>query len=76
MKLILSPTDKIENIEGVRWRMWTGETEFGFPIHAYIRCLSPQTRDADVRALFDRKLKSLPPARREAVSYDIRFLVD
>lgn len=76
MKLTLESTDRFETIEGAPCRIWSGKTETGIPVHAFIRCVSPQTHDAEANALFDRELQALPPARREAVSYDLRFLVD
>ena len=76
MKLILESTDRIESIEGSSCRLWIGKTESDIPVHAYIRCVSPQTHDPDANALFDRELKALPPARKEAVTYDLRFFID
>lgn len=76
MKLTLEPTDRIQTIEGAPCRLWTGTTDSGVPVHAFIRCVSPQTHDAEANALFDRELQSLPVPRCEAVTYDLRFLVD
>jgi hypothetical protein len=76
MQLTLKPTDRIQTIEGTPCRLWEGTTEKGVPVHAYIRCVSPQTHDAEAIAVFDAELKALPPARREAVSFDMRFFVD
>ncbi len=76
MKLTLEPTDRIQTVDGSPCRLWTGTTETGVSVHAFIRCVSPQTHDAEAIALFEKELRELPPARCEAVSYDLRFLVD
>ncbi len=73
MKLSISPTPTIETIEGAPCRLWVGVTDAGTPVHAWVRCLSPQTHDAAQLAVFDRELEALPPARRELVSFDTRF---
>jgi hypothetical protein len=38
--------------------------------------LSPQTHDPEALKVFDAELQALPQPRKEAVSYDLRFLVD
>ena len=53
MKLTLTPTDKIETLDGKPARLWTGETEAGVPVHAWIYAVSPQTHDAAQLAAFD-----------------------
>ena len=75
MKLTLSPTDKIETIEGAPCRRWEGTTESGVPVHAWIRAVSPQTHDKEANATFDRELLALPPVRKELVSFDMRFVL-
>lgn len=74
MILTLEPTDRIERVEGKLCRVWQGTTDGGTPVVAHVACVSPQTHDPAVNALFERELEALPPARREAVSYDLRFL--
>ena len=76
MKLTLVPTDRIETHEGAPARLWMGETETGVPVHAWIRAVSPQTFDASALLAFETELKELPPVRREAVSFDYRFVDD
>jgi hypothetical protein len=76
MKLTLEPTDKTQSVDGVPHRVWKGETDKGVPVLAYIRAVSPQTHDEAVNAEFARELQALPSARREAVTYDLRFFVD
>ena len=74
MKLTITPTDRIETIEGVPCRRWEGITDRGTPVHVRVRCLSPQTHDETAVAVFDAELKALPPVRRELVSFDFRFV--
>jgi hypothetical protein len=75
MKLTLEPTDKIQSIDGSPSRLWTGVTEKGVPVHAYIRCVSPQTHDAEANAEFSRALQELPKPRREGITFDMRFII-
>jgi hypothetical protein len=76
MKLILEPTDIIQSVEGQPCRLWKGESDKGVPVHAFIRAVSPQTHDPEANAEFARELQELPKARREAVTFDLRFFVD
>lgn len=71
MKLTIEPTDRIEKIEGVECRRWEGTTETGVPVHAWVRCLSPQTHDEEALKVFDAELQALPPAT--LALFDIRF---
>ncbi len=75
MKLTLEPTPTIQSIDGTPCRLWTGTTETGIPVHAYIRCVSPQTHDAEAKAQFGRELRELPVPRRSGMSFDIRFIL-
>lgn len=74
MKIILEPTDRIETFEGAPCRIWKGQSESGVEVIAFVRCISPQTHDEEKLAQFDRELKSLPPVRRELVSFDYRMV--
>ncbi len=37
MKITLEPTDCIQTIEGAPCRLWTGTTDGGVPVHAFIQ---------------------------------------
>ncbi len=76
MKLVLEPTDRIETFEGAPCRIWKGQTENGVDVIVLIRCVSPQTHDAEKLAVFDAELKAMPPVRRELVSFDYRMVAD
>lgn len=73
MKLALEPTDRIERVEGTPCRVWTGTTEAGTPVLAWIAILQPQTHDPDQLAAFDAALRDMP-YRRELVSFDYRMV--
>ena len=76
MKITLEPTDQMQSIEGAQCRVWKGTTERGTEVFAFIRCVQPQTHDLEKLAEFERDLKSLPPFRRELVSFDYRMVAD
>ena len=73
MKLTISPTDRIETIEGAPCRRWEGLSDQGTPVHVWVRMLSPQTHDEAALRAFDQELKALPEVRRELVSFDYRM---
>lgn len=75
MKLTLEPTAKIDHINGQPHRVWTGTTDQGVPVHAWIAAVSPQTHDPEANALFDRELKALPQPR-QLVTIDYRMIAD
>jgi hypothetical protein len=75
MQLTLTPTDRIEQVDGRPHRVWTGTSDKGVPVEAWIRLVQPQTHDGDALAEFDRELRALPEPRRTAVIYDMRFIL-
>jgi hypothetical protein len=75
MQLTLTPTDRIEHVDGSPHRVWTGITDKNVPIEAWIRVVQPQTHDAEALADFDRELQALPKPRRTAVIADMRFIL-
>jgi hypothetical protein len=75
MKLTLTPTSEFETVEGCPCRVWTGETETGTPVRAWVRMVSPQTHDAEANEQFARELKELPKFRKELVSFDLRMVL-
>lgn len=75
MQLTLSPTTRIEKIDGAPCRVWKGVDQDGVEIIAWIRMVSPQTHDADVNAVFAEKLQALPTPRAGAMSIDWRFIL-
>lgn len=75
MKLTLSPSPRIDRIDGVECRLWTGTDETGVEVHAWIRTVSPQTHDPEANARFESVLRSLPRPRRAADVIELRFVL-
>ena len=73
MMLSLEATDTFERVQGVECRVWKGTSGTGVPVHAWIPVIQPQTHDTAQLIVFDLELRSLPKARRELVSFDIRM---
>lgn len=61
MKLILTPTDKIVEINGTTTRIWEGRTESGIPCHAHIALVGvARSQDASE---FERELREVRAPR-------------
>ncbi|MCJ2069624.1 hypothetical protein MKK75_12630 [Methylobacterium sp. J-030] len=73
MKLTLEPTDRIEDVRGTPCRVWSGTTDAGTPVLAWIPAVQPQTHDPDELAAFEAELRKMP-YRRELVSFDLRMV--
>lgn len=73
MKLTLEPTDRIEAVQGTRCRVWSGTTDAGTPVLAWIPTVQPQTHDPDELAAFEKALREMP-YRRELVLFDLRMV--
>lgn len=63
MKLILEPTSKIIEIDGVPCRVWQGHSESGVPCHAHIALIAVN-RDADAED-FNRELREVAAPRAD-----------
>ncbi len=75
MKITIEPTATIEMVNGTMCRLWTGETDKGVPMHAYIAVVQPQTHDAEAIADFERALIERQAESRQAVIFDTRFVI-
>lgn len=67
MKITVSSTSKVVEVDGVQARLWEGRTESGIPVHCFIvRIAAPA--DADL-AEFDRELRACaePSAAVQAI---------
>lgn len=74
MKITLEATGTIDTIQGtIPARIWTGTTEAGVPVKAWIAVIQPQTDDEKLLADFTGELR-LMPVMRELVSFDIRMV--
>lgn len=75
MKLTIEATATVDTVGGkIPARIWTGTTESGIPIKAWIALIQPQTHDETALAEFAREMKEVP-ASRELVSFDIRMVL-
>ena len=74
MKLTLEPTAEFELVDGVACRVWTGTSDGGVPVKAWISCVSPQTHEEGAQASFGAALRELPPPARDPVCFDVRFI--
>lgn len=75
MKLTLTPTPRIDRVDGVECRVWTGTDETGLEVLAWIRVVSPQTHDPEANARFEATLRALPRPRRSADGIELRFIL-
>jgi hypothetical protein len=69
MKITLTNTSKIVNINGVPARIWEGQTDTGIPIHCFItRIAVAQDQDC---AVFEQELQSCaaPSEAVEAIPF-------
>lgn len=73
MKLTLEPTDRVETVQDTPCRVWSGTTDTGTPVLAWIPTVQPQTHDPDELAAFEAALREMP-YRRELVSFDLRMV--
>jgi hypothetical protein len=58
MKVTLTSTQEIVDVNGVPARIWTGHTESGTPVHAFIVLIAAP--DAAASGEFDRDLQPQP----------------
>ena len=72
MKIKLKATGTIETVNGIPARLWTGFSESGVPVKAWVAVLEPQTHDAAMLEDFDRELKTVQ-ADRQLAYFDIRL---
>lgn len=74
MKLSLEPTDRVETVQGTPCRVWSGITDAGTPVLAFVAVVQPQTHDPEQLAAFEATLREMP-YRRELVSFDLRMVI-
>lgn len=72
MKVKLQATGTIEPINGIPARVWTGHTESGVPIKAWISMIEPQTHDEAMLEDFNAELKQVQ-ADRQLAYFDVRL---
>ncbi len=75
MKIELEPTNEFQDVNGARTRIWSGKTDKGVPVKAWIATVSPQTHDEAANEAFVRELKEVK-GEVHAHAYDLRLFVD
>ncbi len=74
MKLILEPTSKVVEINGVPTRIWEGNTEGGVPVEAFItRVAVPTNQPEAVREQFRQALTQVRPPSAATEAYPLRM---
>ena len=73
MKVTLTPTARIDVVNGQPARIWVGEDDTGTPVKAWIATISPQTHDAAANERFANALREIVPTARAEI-FDTRFL--
>lgn len=73
MQLTLTPSDQVQDVDGIPCRIWKGATEEGVPVFAWISCVQPQTHDPEKLRAFDDALQALPTPERYFDTVDLRF---
>ncbi|GJD92873.1 hypothetical protein [Methylobacterium iners] len=65
MKLTLEPTGQLELVQGTPCRVWSGTTDTGLQVLAWVATVQPQTHDLGKLMAFEEELIEMP-YRREA----------
>ena len=69
MKITLENTSQIETIDGVRCRIWEGETADGIPVFAFIPLIA--VKRSEDQTVFERELREYKP-KRLTQEFDLR----
>lgn len=75
MILTIKPTPEFQQIEGQPHRVWEGTTDKGVPVHVYVRAVEARTHDEAELKVFELELRALPPAQKQVVITDLRFIL-
>lgn len=75
MKLTLEPSQTVDTINGTtQARIWTGVTDQGVRVKAWIAVVQPQTHDEGQLKAFDAALQEVKADRRPT-SFDLRIII-
>jgi hypothetical protein len=74
MKITITSTDKIVELNGIPARIWEGTTESGIEVHAFItRIAVDKNQDT---SQFERELKeNSAPKNADIQSYPLRMII-
>lgn len=68
MKLTLSPTATVQDVNGTPCRLWIGNDETGLAVHAWVALVQPQSADKAHEARYAAALREV------GVSHSIRAI--
>lgn len=74
MKIIMEPTTKLVDVNGVKTRLWQGHTENGIACHAYVALVGVD-RSADTTD-FERELREVAAPRPDLNFIPLRMILD
>lgn len=73
MKIIMEPTTKFVDVNGVRTRVWQGKTERGIQCHAYIALIGVARTENAIE--FDEELKEVEAPRADLLAIPARMIL-
>ncbi len=74
MKMTLSSTTKIVELNGVPARIWEGQTEKGIPIHAFVTRVAVH-KDDDAAELEKELQEHTAPRNADIAAYPARMVI-
>ena len=76
MKIEVTSTEKIVQLNGMPARLWEGKTESGIPVHCFIPLIAPTIPPLDARqSEFLVELKQTKPPSAELETYPARLVL-
>ncbi len=73
MRITIEPTSMVITVNGVRCRVWQGETDAGIKMHAHVALVGVD-RDADVSD-FEASLLEVAAPRAELLTLPLRLVL-
>jgi hypothetical protein len=76
MKITLTSTTKMVQVNGVPARIWEGHTESGIPVHCYVtRVAVPLDQDHQDHSQFERELQQHEAPSVEVAAIPLRLIL-
>lgn len=75
MKITVTNTDKIVNLNGVPARVWEGESEQGVPVYCFITRIAIQGNVKEHIEQFEAELKQVAEPSAEAQSFPTKMII-